>query len=67
VHGLVESRGSLGWRCTSNGLSQVYMGLSVIQLNSFDTTEVIMVASKLGVTGRSRKGGLGYKFVGLII
>jgi hypothetical protein len=43
------------------------MGLSVIQLNGFDAAKVIMVTSKLGVTGRSGKGGFGYKLVGLII
>ena len=49
VNRLIEPRGSFCRRSTPNGLPQVCMGFGVVELNSLDASEVIVVTSKLRV------------------
>lgn len=67
VDRLVEPRRSLGWGCPTNRLLKVCVRGGIVQLDSLDTAQVIMVSCMLGVTCGGGERGLGNKFVRLVI
>ena len=64
---LVEPRRSLGWGCPTNRLLKVCVRGGIVQLDSLDTAQVVMVSCMLRITGGGRKCGLGNKLVRLVI
>jgi hypothetical protein len=67
VYSLVKTRGCLWRRSPSDSLLQISVRRTVIKLYCFDSTQVIVIASELGVTRRRREGRFRNKFVGLIV
>ena len=67
VYCLVETRSGLGWRCTSDGLLQVRVCCSVIQLHGPNTADVVMVSGVLRVSNRRGKSSLQDEHVGLVV
>lgn len=67
VNGLVESRCRFCGGSTTNGLLEVSMGVTVVELYGLDTTQVVVITSKLGVPCREWERSFRYKLVGLII
>ena len=67
MHGLIESRSGLGRWSAAYGLLEVRVCSGVIELNSLDPTEIVVVPRVLGVAGGGGEGSFGDEFVGLIV
>lgn len=67
MHCLVEARSSSrGW-CAADGLLQVGVGSTVVQLYGPDTTKEVVVASMLRVAGGYGESRLQNELVGLVV
>ena len=67
VNRLEEARCRCRRRCSSDSQLEVSMGIRVVELNSFDSSKVVVITSKLVVGCRSGERGLGYEFIGLVV
>lgn len=67
VGSLPESWSGLGWRGTSDSLLEICVCGGVVELNSLDTAEIVVVAGVLGIGSRRREGGFRDQLVCLVV
>lgn len=67
VGSLPKACSGLRWRCSPDGLLKVRVRSGVIQLDSLDATNVVVVTSPLGIHSGCGECGLGYEFIRLVV